>query len=46
LRGFTYDFIQLLAPHFSRERIDRILAAPTPAARERLLSGIEVPRYD
>ena len=46
LRGFTYDFIQLLAPHLTRERIERILSAPTPAAREKLLSGIEVPRYD
>jgi LysR family transcriptional regulator, cys regulon transcriptional activator len=46
LRGFTYDFIQLLAPHLTRERIERTLSAPTPAAREKLISGIEVPRYD
>ena len=41
LRGFTYDFIQLLAPHLTRERIERILSAPTPAAREKLISAIE-----
>ncbi len=46
LRGFTYDFIQLLAPHLTRERIERILSAPTPAAREKLISAIELPRYD
>jgi LysR family cys regulon transcriptional activator len=46
LRGFTYDFMQLLAPHLTRERIERILSAPTPAAREKLVSSIEVPRYD
>src|SRR6187431_1074287 len=46
LRGFTYDFIQLLAPHLTRERIERILSAPTPAAREKLVSAIELPRYD
>jgi LysR family cys regulon transcriptional activator len=45
LRGFTYDFIQLLAPHLTRERIERILSA-TPAQRERLISSIELPRYD
>ena len=46
LRGFTYDFMQLLAPHLTRERIERILSASTPAAREKLISAIEVPRYD
>jgi len=46
LRGFTYDFIQLLAPNLTRERIERILSAPTPAAREKLISAIDVPRYD
>jgi LysR family cys regulon transcriptional activator len=46
LRGFTYDFIQLLAPHLTRERIERILAAPTPGAREKLISALELPRYD
>jgi LysR family cys regulon transcriptional activator len=46
LRGFTYDFIQLLAPHLTRERIERILSAPTPAAREKLINAIELPRYD
>jgi hypothetical protein len=38
--------MQLLAPHLTRERIERILSAPTPAAREKLIAGIEVPRYD
>jgi hypothetical protein len=46
LRGFTYDFIQLLAPHLTRDRIERILSASTPAAREKLISAIDVPRYD
>jgi LysR family cys regulon transcriptional activator len=46
LRGFTYDFIQLLAPHLTRERIERIISASTPAAREKLISAIELPRYD
>jgi LysR family cys regulon transcriptional activator len=46
LRGFTYDFIHLLAPHLTRERVDRILSAPTPAAREKLISALELPRYD
>jgi LysR family cys regulon transcriptional activator len=46
LRGFTYDFIQLLAPHLTRERIERILSAPTPAARDKLIAAMELPRYD
>ena len=38
LRGFTYDFIQLLAPHLTRERIERILVrAHAGGAREAAL---------
>lgn len=28
LRGYTYDFIEMFAPHLNRETVDRILYAP------------------
>lgn len=46
LRGFMYDFIKLFAPHLDRERVSKIMAAPTPAARDRLTAAISVPPYD
>jgi len=46
LRGYSYDFIQLLAPHFDRNRIDRMAAARTPAARAKVAEHVKVPRYD
>jgi hypothetical protein len=46
LRGYCYDFIQLLAPHFDRNRIARMAAARTPAARAKLTEHVKIPRYD
>jgi LysR family transcriptional regulator, cys regulon transcriptional activator len=46
LRGYMYDFIKLFAPHLNQERVGKILAASTPAARERITSTIAVPAYD
>ena len=36
LRGFMYDFIQLFAPHLTRERVDRVAAEADPAVRAKL----------
>jgi LysR family cys regulon transcriptional activator len=46
LRGYMYDFVTMLAPHLDRERIARVLAAATPAARERLIGSVRAPAYD
>jgi LysR family transcriptional regulator, cys regulon transcriptional activator len=46
LRGFMYEFVTLLAPHLDRDRVARIIAAPTPAARDRLIAAIHPPAYD
>jgi LysR family cys regulon transcriptional activator len=44
LRGYMYDFIQLFAPHFTRELIRDVAAAHDVAAREALFAAIELPQ--
>ena len=44
LRGYMYEFIQLFAPHLSREIVDQAFAASSKAELERLFKTIELPR--
>lgn len=45
LRSFMYDFIQIFAPHLSREVVDAALAAETEDERVALFADLELPRY-
>ena len=40
LRGYMYDFIQLFAPHLTRERVDRVAAEADPAVRVKLAQAL------
>jgi len=44
LRGYMYEFIQLFAPHLSREIVDQAFAASSKAELDRLFETIELPR--
>jgi len=45
LRGYMYEFLQLLAPHLTRRLVDRAGNASTPAEVEALFSDVELPVY-
>ena len=45
LRGYMYDFLQLLAPHLTKRLIDRAGNASTPADVEALFADVELPVY-
>ncbi|MBT4162377.1 MAG: HTH-type transcriptional regulator CysB [Gammaproteobacteria bacterium] len=43
LRGFMYDFIELFAPHLSRELIDQAFAADNHAEVDKLFEDVALP---
>ena len=43
LRGYMYDFVEMFAPHLSRDLIDRSLGAKSRAAIDELVAGIQLP---
>jgi LysR family cys regulon transcriptional activator len=43
MRRFMFDFIELFAPHLTREVVERALASTNRMAREALFSGLELP---
>ena len=45
LRGYMYDFLQLLAPHLTKRLVDRAGNASTPADVEALFSDVDLPIY-
>jgi LysR family transcriptional regulator, cys regulon transcriptional activator len=45
LRGYMYDFLQVLAPHLARRLVDRAGNAPTPADVEALFADVALPVY-
>jgi LysR family cys regulon transcriptional activator len=45
LRGYMYDFLQLVAPLLTRRLVDRAGNAATPADVEGLFSDVELPVY-
>lgn len=45
LRGFMYDFMQMFAPHLSRERVKQAIACQSRAELEGLFRDIDLPEY-
>jgi len=45
LRGYMYDFVELFAPHLSREVLDRCLKQQNKAELEEFFSSFEIPTY-
>jgi LysR family cys regulon transcriptional activator len=45
MRKYMYDFIELFAPHLTRERIDRACKLHSRSEVDALFSGMELPTY-
>lgn len=45
LRGFMYDFIELFAPHLTKELVDRAFNCSSKIELDELLGGIKLPEY-
>ncbi|MDX1514213.1 MAG: HTH-type transcriptional regulator CysB, partial [Gammaproteobacteria bacterium] len=45
LRGYTYDFMELFAPHLTKELIDTAVKLRTRAAMDPLFVDVELPVY-
>ncbi len=45
LRGYMYDFLQLVAPHLTKRLVDRAGNASTPADVDALFSDVDLPIY-
>ncbi|MFO7306125.1 MAG: HTH-type transcriptional regulator CysB [Gammaproteobacteria bacterium] len=45
LRGYMYDFLQLVAPHLTKRLVDRAGNASSPADVEALFADVELPIY-
>jgi LysR family cys regulon transcriptional activator len=45
MRGFMYDFIEMFAPHLSRELVDAALSAVGPGEVDRLFQSVELPEH-
>jgi LysR family cys regulon transcriptional activator len=44
IRGFMYDFIELFAPHLTRDRVRNAMNSPNKEQLERLFAGLVLPR--
>ncbi len=45
LRGYMYDFVELFAPHLTREVLDRCLKQQNKTELEEFFSSFEIPTY-
>lgn len=45
LRGYMYEFLQVLAPHLTKRLVDRAGNAPTPSDVDALFADAELPIY-
>lgn len=45
LRGYMYEFLQLVAPHLTKRLVDRAGNASTPADVDALFNDVELPIY-
>ena len=45
LRGYMYDFVELFAPHLTREVVDAAIRARSDEEQQRLFADIELPVY-
>ena len=43
LRGFMYEFVQMFAPHLTRETVDRAFSVHSRGAREALFMDVHLP---
>ncbi|MGA3159549.1 MAG: LysR substrate-binding domain-containing protein [Steroidobacteraceae bacterium] len=43
LRGYMFDFVELFAPHLSRDRVERASEAADPQALEKIFADFELP---
>lgn len=45
LRAYMYDFMELFAPHLTRERVDRALTAGSTEGVDALFKGVALPEH-
>ena len=45
LRGYMYEFMRLVAPHLTKELVDRALSAANGAGVEAAFADVQIPRY-
>jgi LysR family cys regulon transcriptional activator len=45
LRGYMYDFIELFAPHLTRQIVDEAYRCGSKAELDELFSGLDIPSY-
>jgi len=45
LRGYMYDFIELFAPHLTRDMVDRAISCSSQTEVEELFADVELPVY-
>jgi LysR family cys regulon transcriptional activator len=45
LRGYMYDFIEIFAPHLTRDFVDEAAAIDDPEERAELFEDLKLPRY-
>lgn len=45
LRQFTYKFIEQLAPHLTRDRVEELLAQQNSEQLDKMIKGLDVPVY-
>lgn len=45
MRRFMFDFLELFAPHLTRELVEEVMARPNRSEREALFEGIELPEH-
>lgn len=44
LRGYMYDFVEMFAPHLTRDLIERFVDADDKSGREKLAAQLQLPR--
>lgn len=45
LRGYMYEFMEMFAPHLTRDRVEAAVASAGRPELERVFAGIELPSY-
>ncbi|MDZ7828401.1 MAG: HTH-type transcriptional regulator CysB [Halofilum sp. (in: g-proteobacteria)] len=45
LRGYMYDFIEIFAPHLTRDFVDEVAAVTNPEERAEMFEDLKLPRY-
>jgi len=45
LRGYMYEFIELFAPHLTRDMVEAAFACPSKSELDKLFASVELPTY-